>query len=109
MKNVRFNVVRVDGLPGYGAYLSGSLSREKPIQMEFEPGCGVILLSVEAAFDDSAYVYEDGSPADPPEDRKRHLIETLMHEFGHAMEEHYRVEHDEDWIQKAVESWNPKN
>jgi hypothetical protein len=44
----------------------------------------------------------------PAEEKKRMVIETLMHEFGHALEEYMDLEFDEGWIDQATESYFDK-
>lgn len=39
------------------------------------------------------------------EDRKRLLITTLMHEFGHALEAHFKIPMNEQAIERACADW----
>ena len=39
---------------------------------------------------------------------KEFIIQNLMHEFGHALEEYFGKEFDEDFIEKTVESYFEK-
>ena len=81
-------VVRDDGIPAYGAWGSGSLRDEQ----------GLILLNVQACLEDM--VDEDGKPVQM--NRARVVVETLMHEFGHAVEEALGLEHDDTLIEDAT-------
>ena len=36
------------------------------------------------------------------------FVETIMHEVGHALEEFYDLEFDEDRIERIVESYRAK-
>lgn len=99
MPKIEFKIVRADGLPSFGAYLSDSIN---------DPEKGLILLDVEAHFGD-VFECEDGSNVDMTNnDRMQLMIQTLMHEFGHALEDFYKKEFDEDWIDSIVESWKSK-
>lgn len=39
-------------------------------------------------------------------DRQRLLISTLMHEFGHALEQHFKLPDNESAIESACISWD---
>ena len=62
-------------------------------------------------FDDATVLYEDGSAIEPRthKDRKRELVEHLMHEFGHVLEEFLDLEFSEDDMDRIVASYQPQN
>lgn len=77
-----------EGRMGFGAWCDGSLKAED----------GTILLDIEACLDD--LVQEDGTPV--PMNRARVIAETLMHEFGHALEDALGLKYDEDYIEDTT-------
>ena len=80
-------VVRGDDIPAFGAWGSGSLKDEQ----------GLIILNVEACLENMAD--ENGKPVEM--NRARVVVETLMHEFGHAVEEALGIEHSDTLIEDA--------
>jgi len=89
----RIKIIRDDSIPAFGAWCSGSLPNEP-----------TILLNVEACFSDMQD--EQGNLiAYTSEDKKRIAIETLMHEFGHALEEFFKLEFNEDEIERICQSY----
>lgn len=109
MREINIKVCRVEGLEGFAAYLSGTLSEKGASTVHLAPNQALVLLDVAAVFDDTQVVSEDGGPIDErsPDERKRQMIEHLMHEFGHVLEEFFDTEFDEGWIEKVVESYAP--
>jgi len=105
LEKLKFKIVRADGFEGYAGYMQGSINNKEPMILEFDPGCALLLLNVEATFGENSMLFDDGTTSPPPEDKKRHIISALMHEFGHALEEHFALEFNEDWIERVVESW----
>jgi len=94
----KFEIRKCDGMHAFGAYVSGSAKEGKAI----------ILIDGEMVFGEGELL-ADGEPYDPSNaTRKTILIETLMHEFGHALEELLDTEFDEDFIEKCVESYREK-
>jgi hypothetical protein len=88
-------VIRSNNLPSFGAFLDyGADTR-----------CPVVLLNVEATAGGIVYDW-DGKrvPMTRPE-RKRMLVTTLMHEFGHALERHFALKANEQEIDRAIRSW----
>ena len=84
-------VWRDDTIPAFGGWAAGSLKDGQP----------TILLNVGACliggFD------EAGNPMPATtEDRKWLMITTLMHEFGHALQEFYDLEFTEDRIEQLA-------
>lgn len=65
----------------------------------------VILMNVQAVMAPHCE-YEDGT-LDPMsrDDRKRLIITSLMHEFGHALEKQFRLPFNEAAIEAACEQW----
>ncbi|HLS54039.1 MAG TPA: hypothetical protein VK031_08705, partial [Tissierellaceae bacterium] len=77
-----------------GAYAAGS-AKEKAI----------LLIDGEMLFKEGELL-ADGEPHNPSNsERKQMLIETLMHEFGHALEDLFKAEFDEDFIEQCVKSY----
>jgi len=77
---------------GFAAYLVGSVKDKKPI----------ILLNVFTTFATS--IGEGLTTADT----KQIIIESIMHEFGHAMEEFFDKEFDEEFIERAILTYREK-
>jgi len=94
---LKLKVVRDDSIPAFGAWHSCT-DQECPNN-------NVILLNLEAMF--GPQVYEDGSPADPMSSAQcvDVLIETLMHEFGHALQGFFKVEFDEAQLERITKSF----
>lgn len=89
--NFRVKIVKDGQIPAFGAWVCKSLKAKD----------GTILLNVDAMFGE--LVYGDGSRATiSNKERKMHLVEVLMHEFGHALEEHFGLPHSERRIHAAV-------
>jgi len=84
----RIKVVRDDGIPAFAAWCDGSLKAQD----------GTVLLNVDACLEE--LVDEDGKPVQM--NRARIVVESLMHEFGHAVEEALGIEHDEELIEDAT-------
>lgn len=94
--NLTLRLERDDTIPAFG----GFLRCEQP-----SADNNVILINVQAVMA-PVMQYEDGSPAPMSrEDRKRTLITTLMHEFGHVLESHFKLPVNEDAIEQACEQW----
>jgi len=85
---VCIKVVRGDGIPAFGAWCDGSLKSKQ----------GKILLNVEACLGE--LVDDNGKPVKM--NRAGVVITTLMHEFGHALEDVLGLEHDEARIENAT-------
>jgi hypothetical protein len=88
MQHVVVKVVKQD-LEGFGAWCAESLKEND----------GTILLNLEACLGE--LVNEDGTQA-PGCNRARLVVETLMHEFGHSVEEALGLNHDEDFIEESA-------
>ncbi len=96
---ITLNVVRENGIPAFGAWHC------PPPGAPVEDG--TILLNTEACF--GGLEDENGNEVHmDTEERKRLLIETLMHEFGHALEHHFGLPDNEAAMEAAISSWRPK-
>ena len=82
-------VLKNDEIDAFGAYASKSVKEGKAI----------VLLNVEANLSTSI---EHKIPL------KEMFVETLMHEVGHALEEWFDLEFDEDRIDRITESYRAK-
>lgn len=109
-KTIKIKIARVEGLPGFAAYMAGSLSEHGATTIDLEPNQALVILDVQAVFDDTAVIQEDGSAIPPRtiQERKRELVEHLMHEFGHVLEEFLDLEFDEDAMEAIVASYETK-
>jgi hypothetical protein len=99
---LKLKVVRDDSIPAFGAWCACTC----------ESGCehqNTILLRLDAVF--GPLVYEDGSPCPPmtAAEHKEMLISTLMHEFGHALEQQLGLEFSEERIDAIVETYARSN
>lgn len=95
--SIQIRLERDDEIPAFGAFL------------RCEPPCdcnqNTILINVGGCLCPEQ-AEEDGTPVPVQgEERKRILIETLMHEFGHALERHFLLPVNEEAIEKAVSDW----
>ena len=87
---------RNDSIPAFAGFLRCEQQHE---------GSHVIVLNVQACMAPDAE-FEDGSTQRlTREDRKRLVITSLMHEFGHALEAHFRLPVNEVAIEGACEAW----
>lgn len=95
MESMEFKIIRNDDIPAFGGWKAGSLQAGEP----------VILLNVLATFHPSP-VDTHGEPVEMDAEERRYLmIETLMHEFGHALQEYFGLEFSEDRIEEIVEGY----
>lgn len=98
MLNLNIRLERDDSIPAFGGFLRCDCpDRDKDH--------AVILINVQAVMSPELES-DDGSlvPMDR-EERKRLLITTLMHEFGHALESHLNLPDCEDAIESVCEAW----
>ena len=88
---VKFQVANVSGMPGFSAYAAGSLVNAGSSSIPLEEGKGMVILDVEAHFNDTEVEAEDGStiPELCPTHRRDLLVENLMHEFGHVLQDYF--------------------
>lgn len=89
---INIHITRDDSIPAFAAYCSPSIKEED---------AGLVLLNIAATF---------CSVAEYPDDigAKEVLIESIMHEVGHALEEYLGLEFDEERIEKIVEQYRVK-
>lgn len=85
---LHIKIYRDDNIEGFAAYCAQDKNETK-----------TILMNVYATF--AASVENDI-------DAKEFIIQNLMHEFGHALEEYYNKNFDEDFIEKAVQTYFDK-
>lgn len=104
---VKFQVANVSGLPGFGAYAFGSLRNDGSYQLDLTPGKGMVTLDVEAHFNDSVVEAEDGLaiPELCTTHRRDLLVETLMHEFGHVLQDYFQKELGCEAIESICEDY----
>ena len=108
-KRMAIRIVRVDGMGGFAAYTAGTVHQRGATTIDFGKKRGLVLLDVEALFDDTCIEAEGGAAVKrTPEEKRRLLIEVLMHEFGHALEDFLDSKFDEGWIEKVTESFKHK-
>ncbi len=94
--SLQVRLERDDTLPAFGAFLRcEEQHNESP----------VILLNVGACMNPFVYTEEDGVIPISREDRKRLIITTFMHEFGHALESHFKLPVNEESIEQACADW----
>ena len=93
---MKIEVIKYDGLNAFGAFCKDSVKN----------GSGIILIDTQTIFKDGELIFEDGSTVImDSEEKKRVLIETMMHEFGHALEELFNTEFEEDFIEQITMSY----
>lgn len=90
-KRFKITAVRHDEMDAFGAYACTSIDSEDG---------GLVLLNVEGSIE--TCIEHDIEP-------KQIIIETLMHEFGHALEEWYECDFDEDRMDRIIDSYRRKN
>lgn len=96
---MKIEIKKFDGLGAFGGFAQGSV----------KDGQTIILIDANMIFKDGELQYEDGETVVlNAEEKKRALIETLIHEFGHALEEFFDTEFDEDFIEQVTMSYNLK-
>lgn len=97
MTNLKLTVRRSDIIPAFGAWHHCG-------ECEFD---NTILLNLEAIFGEC--LYSDGTVAEMTnQDRKEVLLDTLMHEFGHALEQSLGLEIDEVRLERIIASYHKK-
>ncbi len=89
--NFKIQVIKNDEIDAFGAYASPSIKKN-----DF----GVVLFNMEANLTTSLEHQEISF--------KEMFVETIMHEVGHALEEFYDLEFNEERIEKIIESYRAK-
>lgn len=89
-KKITVSIIRHDEMDAFGAYGAKSIH---------SPEGGIILLNVDATFNAAAEYNLDA---------KNLMIETLAHEFAHALEEALGLEFDEERVESIVNSYRAK-
>lgn len=97
--DIHVRLERDDGIPAWGGYFQC---------VPPSPRNHVILLNVTALMSPNC-VDDQGQPVEMSrKERKRTMVTTLMHEFGHVLERHFRLAHNEEEIEKACEAWESR-
>ena len=86
--HLHIKIYRDDNVEGFAAYCAQDDNETK-----------TILMNVYATF---------AASVENNIDAKEFIIQNLMHEFGHALEEYYNKNFDEDFIEKAVQTYFDK-
>lgn len=82
----KVNVIRHDGIDGFACYASKSILKNG----------GIVLINIEGLID---------ACTENNLDIKEALVETLMHEVGHALEDWFDLEFNEERIEKIIGSY----
>jgi len=85
---LNIKIYRDDNIEGFAAYCAQDDKDTKTILMN-------VYATLAASVDNQI-------------DAKEFIIQNLMHEFGHALEEYYEKEFDENFIEKAVQTYFDK-
>ena len=94
---MKIEIKKYDNLGAFGGFAQGSVKE----------GQTIILIDTNMIFKDGELIYDDGKPLVlNTEEKKRVLIETIMHEFGHALEEFFDTKFEEDFIERVTMSYN---
>jgi hypothetical protein len=94
--NIKFKAD--NDIPAFGAYFHPSVN----------PDDHNILLNVQACFSTQHHTADGEVVPMTREDRTMLVIASMMHEFGHALESHFRMPLNERFIEKACEAWESK-
>ena len=89
--NFKIKVFKDDEIEAFGAYASSSIKNN---------AFGVVLFNLEANLATSIEEKDISF--------KEMFVETIMHEVGHALEEFYDLEFDEDRIDRITDSYREK-
>lgn len=89
-KNFKIKVYKNDEIDGFATYASPSIKKN-----EF----GVVVFNLEASL---------GICLEENISFKEMFVETIMHEIGHALEEFYDLEFNEERIEKITDSYRQK-
>ncbi len=95
--SLKIRLQRDDSIPAFGGYLACEPMHRKSHGM---------LMNVDAIMD-GIVEEENGIEMKLTSDhRKRLIVSTLMHEFGHALENYLGLPVNESAIEKACEDWD---
>ena len=94
--DIQIKLERDDTIPAFGAFLRCEPPSDKN---------HTILLNVCGLMSPICDDGDGGDVAVNREERLRFVITTLMHEFGHVLESHFRLPVNEEAIEKACEEW----
>lgn len=94
---IDIQVVRDDSIPAFGGWKAGSLREGTP----------TVLLNLSTCFLDPFIVNNDREERMPMSvDEKRWiLISTILHEVGHALQEMFYMEFEEDRLEEIVQTY----
>ena len=94
--SMEIRLERHDEIPAFGAFLRCEEQHDKS---------PVIYLNVQTCMIPELESETGTIISMSRDDRKRLIIESLMHEFGHALESHFRIPVNEDAIESACIAW----
>lgn len=90
---LKIEIQKADGMQGFAAYIRSPAKSDKR----------VVLLNVIASLEAAGEGCKTWKEA--TESIRRVMVENLMHEFGHVMEQFFNLEVNEEFIEKVVESY----
>lgn len=91
LNGFKVKIIKCSHMPAFGAWCAESLKKKD----------GTVLLNVEACLGNM--VDENGKKVVlSKRDTQRLIITTLMHEFGHALEEYFKIKHSELRVRRAT-------
>ena len=89
-KKFKIEIVREDGIDGFGAYLHPTLTRDGKAHVILDiEGIAIACLTEDISF-------------------KEMLLTTVLHEFAHVLEEFYGLEFSEDRVEALLEVYAKK-
>lgn len=83
-EKIKIEVLKDDTIPAFGGYTTGSL----------KDGKAIMVLNVDAVI--------NASKAENIE-QKEIIVQSLMHEFGHALQEYLDMEYSEELMEKSTD------
>ena len=94
--SMEIRLERHDEIPAFGAFLRCEEQHDQS---------PVIYLNVFACMVPELVDEDGGAVPMSREARKRLIIQSLMHEFGHALESYFRLPVNEEVIEAACSAW----
>ena len=94
--SLKIRLERNDEIPAFAGFLRCE---------EQHTDSAVIVMNVEACMSPVSQDDEGGAVPITREERKWLIITSLMHEFGHALEAHFRLPVNEEAIETACMAW----